>query len=1195
MSNIFKKLWYIFRQRYGQILLVLLLLVVCIVSFRSGKFLLSNDNYSPELNPFLSVSRYVESPAWRGYRVLGIPSDSEQADLFRSMLFLILNGLFPRSSLAQIFSLICIVVGTLSMATLTTRFIRDFVNTKSSGYVFFISGLIYLSSLWTAWVFNFNMMPYIAQYGFLPLLLLSIYLLMKDFTYPRFFFLFISSILFVSTSVIGTLFFVNIVLILFVFIYFGYLHRVKIKGILKYFSLFLVVQLFWILPFVIYTKSVSQDIIDSPTNRAITANTIDLEKQMLDLPNAARLYTRLLGTVDDSEQKTFIFPMSEEYMNYDFYRVFGLLPIFFALLGLVFTLLKKEFKLIPLWIVLFGFLFLLKNQNPPFGEIYIWLQENSNIFKQVFRWVSSKVGQQYLVLLTMTATIGFLLLLNFLSSFLKKIPRYIFILFSLALVTVPLLFYMEYIFQGDLFTERATVVLPEEYYEFAGKIRKDPTSRIYYAPPSNNGYFREYEWGFVGSQFISYLVPNPVMDMSLAIGSDVGEKAMNEIRNIYDSNDVEKFNSVLEKYDVTYLLVDRSLVKGRYGHELDWTILDNYLPKLELVWQKNFLELYKTPKVDTKYVESIESGNSYDYGTFTREVKKDPIISLTDLNLSGLEIVNGSLIKKVEYSGNPSALYLNISLQDLEKAPVYIRKYGDRIKVTPAFPSLNNQKNTSFKEFQFVEDASVYILDSYVIDKKTLNEGIFLDVPYGDIEYLGYVMEKNFVKMNFTNILAENKSGDCSGGMYTVLPKTEKETLSSGFKIQGFTELPCAYTNIMVDRRFSYVATLSLNWESDEELIFGYCLNSEKYGGCINREKYFYTSSGFGQKNITIPKVIEVGDNLSLTLYIQNPLGKKVNVVVKDVEINISSVIKETSLSKEYIDSSDKILNLDQSSKELLLQIPIVDGDDSYIYSNKTGSESIWKINKAEDGSLPFQASYENGMKQRVQRQSINQYDTALTTKPNNKYLLYWQGENIKNIPASLCLTYQGSDRCWIDDSFYSNELRSASRVFLPSQKNPKKLDISFSSISFSNESENRLNNLILMKIPEVWEKLSYSPSIVNKYKEVELTPVGKHMKGYKLEVDEKLERNTIVSIPQAKSKYWLAIGFGDEGMKIFNREQSVHLDGWKQGWDTENVPYSSIFVFYWPNILSYLGYILITFLFMYFLINLFRGNKYAR
>ena len=73
--------------------------------------------------------------------------------------------------------------------------------------------------------------------------------------------------------------------------------------------------------------------------------------------------------------------------------------------------------------------------------------------------------------------------------------------------------------------------------------------------------------------------------------------------------------------------------------------------------------------------------------------------------------------------------------------------------------------------------------------------------------------------MDLTNILAKNKSGDCSGGMYTVLPKTEKEALSSGFKIQGFTELPCAYTNIEIDRRFSYVAILSFNWESDEELI----------------------------------------------------------------------------------------------------------------------------------------------------------------------------------------------------------------------------------------------------------------------------------------------------------------------------------------------------------------------------------------
>jgi len=1195
MRDFLKKLWYIFRQRYGQILLILLLLLVCFVSFRNGKFLLSNDNYSPELNPILSISRYIESPAWRGYRVLGIPSDSEQADIFRSIFFLVVNGFFPKSSLAQIFSLMCIVVGTLSMATLTTRFIRDFVNTRSSGYVFFISGLIYLSSLWTAWVFNFNMMPYIAQYGFLPLLLLSIYQLMKDFTYPRFFFLFISSILFVSTSVIGTLFFVNIVLILFVFIYFGWLHRVKVRGILKYLFLFLVVQLFWLLPFTIYTKSVSQDIVDSPTNRAITANTIDLEKQMMDLPNSARLYTRLLGTVDTSDPKTYIFPMSEDFMNYDFYKVVGLLPIFLALVGLVLSIFKKEFKILPLWIVLLGLLFLLKNQNPPLGNIYIWLQENFNIFKQVFRWVSSKLGQQYLVFLTITSTIGFLLLLNFLSSFFKKVPRYIFVLFSLALITMPMLFYMEYVFRGDLFTERATVSFPDEYYELANEIRDDPYSRIYYAPPSNNGYFREYDWGFIGSQFISYILPNPVMDMSLAIGSDVGEKAMNEIANVYDSKNPEMLVDVLEKYDVTYLLLDRSLVKGRYGYELDFSLFDNELPGLDLVWKKNFLELYKLEREETKYVETLESENRTSHGTFEREVQKNPEISLVDLNLSGLELVNGSLIRKLKYSGNPTTLYLSTPVSDIEKSPIYIRRYEDRIKVSPALPTLNYQKNNSFKEFQVIEDASVYVVNGFVVERKIIDEGIFLDVKYKDVQDLGFVKKNNFRNINLTDTLALSEPGDCSGGQYVVSPEIQKEPLASGFKIEGLTELPCVYTDPRLDRNSQYIISISVNWESNAESIFGFCFNSEKQGGCINREKYFYTSSGFGQKEITLPKVIEPGDNLSLTLYIQNPLGKKVSAIVKNVSLNISPVIESMLSSAEQVDSNDKMLSLDGTEKETLLQLPVIYGDDSYIYSSRFSTDSIWRVSDAEDGLLLFRPSFDRGMRQLVQNQMINQYDTAFETDSNNKYILYWQGENIKNIPSSLCLTYQGSDRCWIEDTFFANKLKPISRVFLPSYDNTKKLDMSFNSISFSNESENVLRNLVLMKIPESWEKFSYSPSVVDKYSEVELVPVGRHMVGYRLDTEQEVERNTIVSIPQAKSKYWLAVGFGDEGLKIFNKEQSVHLDGWKQGWDTENVPYSSIFVFYWPNILSYLGYILITFLFMYFLINLFRGNKYAR
>ncbi len=125
MKDVFKKLWYIFRQKYGQILLVLLLLIICIISIRWGYYLLSNDNYSPELNPWLSIQRYLESPAWRGYRVLGVPSDTEQADIFRSIFFFLLKPILPDWILGQLFYLLCLVVGSLSMAILVSSIVKE--------------------------------------------------------------------------------------------------------------------------------------------------------------------------------------------------------------------------------------------------------------------------------------------------------------------------------------------------------------------------------------------------------------------------------------------------------------------------------------------------------------------------------------------------------------------------------------------------------------------------------------------------------------------------------------------------------------------------------------------------------------------------------------------------------------------------------------------------------------------------------------------------------------------------------------------------------------------------------------------------------------------------------------------------------------------------------------------------------------
>ncbi len=79
----FKYISEFLEKRYPEILLILIIFLISLLSLHKGSYILSNDNYSPELNPTLSVSRYLQSPAWRGYRVLGFASESEQADLLR--------------------------------------------------------------------------------------------------------------------------------------------------------------------------------------------------------------------------------------------------------------------------------------------------------------------------------------------------------------------------------------------------------------------------------------------------------------------------------------------------------------------------------------------------------------------------------------------------------------------------------------------------------------------------------------------------------------------------------------------------------------------------------------------------------------------------------------------------------------------------------------------------------------------------------------------------------------------------------------------------------------------------------------------------------------------------------------------------------------------------------------------------------
>ncbi|HPR92099.1 MAG TPA: hypothetical protein PLR64_02495, partial [Candidatus Dojkabacteria bacterium] len=64
--------------------------------------------------------------------------------------------------------------------------------------------------------------------------------------------------------------------------------------------------------------------------------------------------------------------------------------------------------------------------------------------------------------------------------------------------------------------------------------------------------------------------------------------------------------------------------------------------------------------------------------------------------------------------------------------------------------------------------------------------------------------------------------------------------------------------------------------------------------------------------------------------------------------------------------------------------------------------------------------------------------------------------------------------------------------------------------------------------------------------------------------------------------------------VRLLTSKDSVSLNGWKQGWDTNGIVFSSLFVIYWPNLLSYLGYLLIFIILVFFVVKLIKSNRYA-
>jgi hypothetical protein len=1159
-----------FEKNWGKILLAILLIIISILSFKFGYSYLSNDNYSPDLNPLLTIQRSIQSPAWRSYRVLGFASESEQADIFRSVLYYILDIFLPTWSLSQVFALLCFVVGGWFTALLTSNLITDFGKKRYSELGFLLGGLFYIGTLWTVWVFYQNMFPYIAQFGFLPLVVWSIHRFVKDFNWKNSLILFISMLFFTSTFVIATLFIVDIVLISILSMVFAIAYSKKIKEALKkvVVTILLVIstQLFWILPFIHYTAYVSEDIVESYVNRGITTSVIDLESRDQNALNSAKLFSRTVLEKDENTDE-YIFKRADEYATYDFFNVIGLIPAILTLVLLLFSLVKKKWIYSTLAILAILVWFVIKNINPPLGSIFIWAQENIPLFKQVFRWASSKTGNVFLLLLSICAPAGFIYLIDFLVSFVKKPLRIIIFVLSTVLIIVPTLFYSQYLFTGDIYPQRALIQIPNEYHDLKTYIEDEniEQERILYLPPANNNYFRIYDWGFWGSNFISYILPNPIVDLSSAIGSKYGEEAVLEIQEAFRSKDGEKLDRLISKYEIDYLLVDKTLKEEGFTFSWDWNVVDTLWQERPLAYSSKNLYLYDT---DFRQETFLLESNSQEDNTFKYiKESQNPEVSLNPENYKDWNLENNFLISSYEHIGNGTAVTNQISIENILKNPTLVSIQNDNIYLYPAVPVIEEINTDIYKKYEY-EDADYIVINDNVFDVSDISQsqsyaGIEENFGFNHEVYL--VSNSEFTTDNLTSILSQSTPYECISGQREETTEVTLQGDATGFDLKGKEGNPCIYSKIDFNNRDSdKVLKININWETLNNSLLGYCIYSENEQRCLNRDRYFSAQEGIGSIEHTLDKTVSKSDYLSLIIYTINP-SVEPNVTIRNVSVGYAPVRNKTDLLTQKV-SEYKHTMLLENGRTYEIKIPVLAGRNSYNLANQN---TTWQPDITEDNTFTLY-NKGNGIYQEVIDGFANSSVNLFNAQPLSKYLIYWKGENISNIPANICLAYSDENECWIQNVFYDSTQRTNLEIFTSDQRIGR-FDLSMISTSYNLKTQNLLKELLVMKYPQQWQDLVYIPDNVSLKNEIELKSVGNFASTIYSTTQGMLDN--IVTIPQAYEKGWIAIAFENNIPKIVGNR--VLVNGWKQGWDISDVDYDSILVLYYPNLLAYLGYLI--------------------
>lgn len=602
---------YGFLRKYWTVLMLLGIgVVVCLANYTPGTFLSGWDTLHPEFNFPLAFERAFNGVLRPEQGVGAVAAHSHMADLPRIIFLSFLSPLIPMSFLRYSYIFLCFLLGPLGMYI----FLRHLISDKK---VCFLGGIFYMLNIGTVQLFYVPFEMFVTQFATLPFL----FFFAADYLFTKkklSLFGFVLVAIFSSpVAFAATLWYVEFLVFLLFCLILAFFLKKKMsqKGIFVsvfyLLILFVAVNLYWIFPNLYFTSWHGKEVTSALSNQLFSEEAFFYNKAFADFTSIALMKTfyfawhiysdqTITGLMTAWTQRSFLVP------------VIGFLFFFISLFGLAEGIKKQKIVFISLIPGLLLCLFFLLNATLPLYTLFAKLP----LFQEAFRFPDDKVLGIFVFIYSIFFSLG----VSFLADYIKRVRlrKVYFILLFLFIV-----FSVWPVFRGELIHPAMRISVPSEYFSAFNLLNSKPYGRIANFPIYSPFGWQYYAWpdqkdSFQGSGFLSFGLKDALMDRDYDRWNSKNESYYKEMSYALYTQNHQLFEAVLRKYQITYILLDTSIIAPGLGYKtLFYPELKEMILKAnakQIASFNNHIFIYQTPFLFNNsllsYSDSLPVGQS---------------------------------------------------------------------------------------------------------------------------------------------------------------------------------------------------------------------------------------------------------------------------------------------------------------------------------------------------------------------------------------------------------------------------------------------------------------------------------------------------------------------------------------------------------------------------------------------------------